>query len=162
MHSPLHPNIVNNHYLVKTIFDRSIVVFLTCLNVRFLFCYVSAATKSVVETDVALYVALVAASILLAGTVLLFRLYKNKGRDHSMYNMANSGTFYRFAAVRLPLARHVYNMYFYFFIWPLRPPCYTTNPLPFFFILRYLLPVLASIIFSSESWEIFFDAIHPT
>lgn len=55
---------------------------------------VSAATKSVVETDVALYVALVAASILLAGMVLLFRLYKNKGRDHSMYNMANSGTFH--------------------------------------------------------------------
>jgi hypothetical protein len=54
----------------------------------------SAATKSVVETDVALYVALVAASILLAGMVLLFRLYKNKGRDHSMYNMANSGTYY--------------------------------------------------------------------
>ncbi|XP_025202443.1 netrin receptor UNC5C isoform X1 [Melanaphis sacchari] len=49
-----------------------------------------AATKSVVETDVALYVALVAASVLLAGMVLLFRLYKNKGRDHSMYNMANS------------------------------------------------------------------------
>jgi len=55
--------------------------------------FVLAATKSVVETDVALYVALIAASILLAGMVLLFRLYKNKGRDHSMYNMANSGTF---------------------------------------------------------------------
>ncbi|XP_050539925.1 netrin receptor UNC5C isoform X2 [Daktulosphaira vitifoliae] len=49
-----------------------------------------AATRSVVETDVALYVALIAASVLLAGMVLLFRLYKNKGRDHSMYNMANS------------------------------------------------------------------------
>jgi len=47
-----------------------------------------------VETDVALYVALIAASILLAGMVLLFRLYKNKGRDHSMYNMANSGAYY--------------------------------------------------------------------
>jgi len=56
--------------------------------------FVLAATKSVVETDVALYVALVAASVLLAGMVLLFRLYKNKGRDHSMYNMANSGTFH--------------------------------------------------------------------
>lgn len=42
----------------------------------------------------ALYVALIAASVLLAGMVLLFRLYKNKGRDHSMYNMANSGTYF--------------------------------------------------------------------
>uniref|UniRef100_A0A0K8TDJ2 Netrin receptor UNC5 n=1 Tax=Lygus hesperus TaxID=30085 RepID=A0A0K8TDJ2_LYGHE len=49
------------------------------------------ATRAEVETDVALYIGLaVACSVFAALSALIFRLFRRKGRDHSMYNMAVS------------------------------------------------------------------------
>lgn len=55
------------------------------------YCYVSA-SKSDVRTNVPLYIGMVVAfSMFTVVIALIIRLLKRKDRDHSMYNMANSG-----------------------------------------------------------------------
>ncbi|XP_014284948.1 netrin receptor UNC5B isoform X2 [Halyomorpha halys] len=49
------------------------------------------ATRAEVETDVALYIGLAVACVVFAVvSALIYRLFRRKGRDHSMYNMAVS------------------------------------------------------------------------
>lgn len=58
---------------------------------EFHFSFVTA-TRAEVETDVALYIGLaVACTVFAVLSALIFRLFRRKGRDHSMYNMAVSG-----------------------------------------------------------------------
>ncbi|XP_073992816.1 unc-5 isoform X3 [Rhodnius prolixus] len=52
------------------------------------------ATRAEVQTDVALYIGLAVACLVFAVlSALIFRLFRRKGRDHSMYNMAVSAEY---------------------------------------------------------------------
>lgn len=54
--------------------------------------FLPTATRAEVETDVALYIGLAVACVVFAVvSALIYRLFRRKGRDHSMYNMAVSG-----------------------------------------------------------------------